>query len=1023
MEQMFHKGFPDVYKILKKIGRGGTADIYLAKHEACARPIILKQFYVPSAKSLIDRELNTAGNFNFPGIVRLHRSGKMTDDSHFLQLEYCDGHTLDQLAGKITERKLLTILSAVSATLCVVHNAGYAHNDLKPSNIFCPPGFDNDDFPIHMLHYLKLADFSLAESFGDGTPNVTGTVGYMSPEMILKKNVSASSDLFSLGVMAYYLACNKLPFESPSRDPLEINAKITEGERPELCGSGKSFSKQTADLINSLLEIDPGRRPQSAFSLLEILSRLGSPYPYRQAIRPRHLLNCHKSLDASTLLGIFGRDSFSPRQIGFIERTTSFHPPHVRILLEHNFDRGNFARLDGRWGWKSELPDTIDWSSRQIKFSLRELRGKPVSIKLLSLALAVAGNPGFAELMAPSICDSSDGLIEAWRSIPSHDHTSMLHSLNLVMHPSTRRNLSSRLVGLFEDSEENDDLIGKLLYNAGQYEKAIDYLMRAVDRSQGLSDHEKSFALLDVALRSAEEISDLPQQASILLKRALFEKEQGLLQLSENSFDSVIALIKGTEHKAILAKAYIGLGDLYKTKSDYQEGIRALNSSLTLYQELGDQLGLSHAYNNLGNMHWIDRKLDSALEHYQKALEIQRKLKADKNIGTSLNNIGSIYLVKGEYGPALSYLNQALNILEKLEDKGDIARSCNNLGVTQIFMGNSVEALEAFKRAYHYNCEIGARVEKLMNIENLTEAMIQAGRLTEALGYLKEGANQAEELEDRPHQSIFARLTGQLQLRLGFYSDAEKNLIKGLEIATQLENKAILLPCHLYLARLYLTLKETESARKYIELGQNIAESIGDKNTLFHIILIRLQSTGEDRFKTQARELLANLNTPREEALLGLALLEQNNRNETIDGSEDHLKSAGRFFSDKIEDIDQARFHLASGDYFFHCDNGRLSDENFTKAATLAEKYGLLPEQWQAVCSLSELTFKQGDFESSFRYSNRTQELLKSIAVKLKDSERLGKFYNDHKITGLLGRIKSLQKVLGKSKGAAVGSP
>ena len=381
---------PSQYRIVRNIGRGGTADIYLAVREGSARPVALKLFFEPSASPLAEKELSLGRRLNFPGFVRMFSSGKLANGRPYLDMEYCDGPTLENMAGKISEEKLLSLLSAIAASLDVLHTAGLLHNDLKPSNIFAATGFEAADFPHKQLFYVKVADLSLAREIklqlGD---QATGTVGFMSPEMVLKKELTPASDLFSLGVIAYYLACGRMPFTSATSDPLEINAEITQGKRPELTGPGESFSPPFRDLIASLLAIDPQDRPKSAFLLLEQLARVGSPYPFRKAVRPRHLLGTVEQCDGAMLRQIFGEKSFSDQQLAYVERCCRYDRLHLRLLLEHNFDLGRFARLDGHWGWKTEAADQIEWSHRNSRLALRSLARTPLTFKQYLMAMAV----------------------------------------------------------------------------------------------------------------------------------------------------------------------------------------------------------------------------------------------------------------------------------------------------------------------------------------------------------------------------------------------------------------------------------------------------------------------------------------------------------------------------------------------------------------------------------------------------------------------------------------------------------
>jgi len=510
MAAMTDNVFPDAYTLISHIGRGGTADIYLTRKTGVSRPVVLKRFYVPEAENLVDRERRVASRARFPGLVRMHRAECPSGDAPFLEMEYCDGPTLEGLVGKVDEQKLLAVLSAAAASLHVLHTAGFVHNDLKPSNIFCPAGFENDDFRLNDLFYLKLADFSLAEACPDAEEStVTGTVGYMSPEMILRGKITPQSDLFSLGVMAYQLACGEMPFQSDTDDPLEINAQVTEGERPVLTGPGASFSSATADLIKSLLSIDPASRPASAFSLMELLSKAGSPYPFRRAVRPRHLIDTVGSIDSATLDRLFGAGSFSDDQMDFIDRTTGFERSCVRILLEHNFDRDNFARMNGRWGWRHENADAIDWPERLIRFSLRPLRGQPVSVMQLALALGVLGRIDLAEQAATVITGDAKDLLRRWSGIPENCRRTIIHSLDRKMTAGIRKILSTRLARIFRDDENQTALAGQLLFHAREYPAAIEYIIAASKKGTSRRDHENSLRLLEMAGEAARLIGDV----------------------------------------------------------------------------------------------------------------------------------------------------------------------------------------------------------------------------------------------------------------------------------------------------------------------------------------------------------------------------------------------------------------------------------------------------------------------------------------------------------------------------------
>jgi tetratricopeptide (TPR) repeat protein len=417
-------------------------------------------------------------------------------------------------------------------------------------------------------------------------------------------------------------------------------------------------------------------------------------------------------------------------------------------------------------------------------------------------------------------------------------------------------------------------------------------------------------------------------------------------------------------------------------------------------------------------MLWIGGQLDQALDHYLQALEIQKELQSKKEIAISLSNIGTVYCVKGNYSKGIDYFNQSLVLQEELGDKGELARTWNNLGSANFLIGESTRALEAFEHSLRLNREIGATLEVMMNLFNLTEAMFQACKLQDTMVYLKEGAALAEKSDDVLHRSRFAWMTGRLMLRMGFYEDAEKKLGEALADADTLNNKSLQLPCHLALAGLYLELKETDKAQTHQQKAGELAQAIGDSHAMFHVSLIELKMNDTDGTRKQARELLHEHDTPREDALLESQLaylsLDQGN----VEQAETHLQSAGEFFDVQREDIDYVRFLLIAGKCAAQKGDGEKAMDCLGKAADKASQRKLLPEHWQAAAELSEIAFERKDFEQSFAYARQATESLKKIAGKIRNSDRLGRFYNHKKIVHLLGRIKSLQSVLSKTKKA-----
>jgi len=999
--------FPRHIEILRKLGQGGTAEIFLAHTTGANRPQVIKLFSSGTTPALAQRELAIAQHLNFPGALRLFEQGITRDGRSFLRMEYCPGPTLEEFINKIDEPGLLSLLSALATSLTVFHATGMAHNDIKPANIFVPDNMSPDDLISGRLYYLKLFDLSLACPFQDKRDKSgTGTVGFMSPEMILGRAITPASDIFSAGVMAYYLACGEMPFGFPDSDPLEVNARTTEGERPAFTGNGGNFSEAIRELIYSMLSINPDNRPPSAFALQELLAKTGSVYPFRKAVRPRYLLDTIDDINIDSLRRSFGADSFSDDQLDYLHNRTAWDKGGLRLILEYNYNAGNFARLDGHWGWRSEDVDAINLPPLFNRFALRPLAGKSLTQKKAAMALAVTKG-----VVIPNIPDDPGWLNE----FPDARRGQLIASLNKCLSDKTKGIIARRLLDSVGIEKLDKSLAGRLCYLAGQYDRAIEYFNRAADEYGAEHRHRDALLMLESGAKAATEINAVEKHADIILKKARIHKEQGDLQAARKSYDELTALIVKNGPDEMLATAYKEQGDVYKALSDYSSGIEVLNQARKIYEQNGNSLGLSHVLNNLGNMHWVVGDLDQARHNYEAALEIQEEAGAQKYIASTLNNIGNIHTLTGNYEKSLEYFKRSLTIKKELEDQGEIARTLNNIGVTYYFMGMAGRASDSFESSLKINQQIGNQVETLVNMENLTDVMILAGRLTQALTYLKEGSGLAEKLGDELRQAIFSGLTGKLWRRMGYYPDAEESLNQFLELASARENRQLQLTGYIDYCRLHRSLREFDNAEKYMRLAEDVAEKLGDKNALYHIQLMKLEDKFDDSLMKDVNQLLTELNTAREKALYHLAMLEILCGREDLNEADHHLIEAGKFFTLDKEDIDLARFEMARAGFYRLKDHTADAVAGYEKALKQATNIGLMPESWQSAAALSTLYFEQRELQQSFSYATRAIDTLKKMSARFADNSRLGRLYNDPRIIDLFGRIKSIKAVLVKS--------
>jgi class 3 adenylate cyclase len=211
------------YEILNELGRGAMGAVYQARDPQIGRIVAIKVIMVGNqpAEVLDDykqrfyREAQTAGQMSHPGIVTIYDMAESEDGNPYLVMEFVEGTTLDKLLapkkpgeslgpGPMSLKQKLDIAAQVADALDYAHRRKVIHRDIKPANILVTPEGK-----------AKIADFGIAKMAGTQmthTGLLVGTPAFMSPEQITGSEIDSRSDIFSFGVLAYWMLTGKRPF-------------------------------------------------------------------------------------------------------------------------------------------------------------------------------------------------------------------------------------------------------------------------------------------------------------------------------------------------------------------------------------------------------------------------------------------------------------------------------------------------------------------------------------------------------------------------------------------------------------------------------------------------------------------------------------------------------------------------------------------------------------------------------------------------------------------------------------------
>jgi eukaryotic-like serine/threonine-protein kinase len=268
--------FDGRYRILRKLGSGGMANVYLAEDEDLGRRVaikILSDRYASddNFNERFRREAKSAASLSHPNIVSIYDRGE-ADGLPYIAMEVIEGRTLKELVmtrGPLPIAQAVEYAKHILGALRFAHRHGIIHRDIKPHNVL-----------LGAEDRVKVTDFGIARAGASQMTEVgsiMGTAQYLSPEQARGAPVAAPSDLYSAGVVLYEMLTGKTPFNGDT--PIEIAMKhLNEAPRPP--SELRSEIPAELDLIVlRALAKDPHDRYQSAEEFSEDLDRLEAGIP------------------------------------------------------------------------------------------------------------------------------------------------------------------------------------------------------------------------------------------------------------------------------------------------------------------------------------------------------------------------------------------------------------------------------------------------------------------------------------------------------------------------------------------------------------------------------------------------------------------------------------------------------------------------------------------------------------------------------------------------------------------------
>jgi len=261
------KNYPGIpgYEIIREIGKGGMATVYLAYEEKLDRKVALKVLLKSHAEketftTRFLKEAKTAANLHHTNIVSIYDVGETGKDIYYFTMEYLPVSLFDKLkSGKLEPKKALGITKDIAKALSYAHKKGFIHRDIKPDNIL----FRNDGTPILVDFGIARAIKSVSKLTETGTS--IGTPEYMSPEQGLGENIDERTDIYSLGAVLYKMLSGQPPYKAKNK--IGVIIKHIHDPVPELPEELEYYQP----LINKMMAKNPINRPANIDQVIELL--------------------------------------------------------------------------------------------------------------------------------------------------------------------------------------------------------------------------------------------------------------------------------------------------------------------------------------------------------------------------------------------------------------------------------------------------------------------------------------------------------------------------------------------------------------------------------------------------------------------------------------------------------------------------------------------------------------------------------------------------------------------------------
>jgi serine/threonine protein kinase len=798
------------YRILEKLGEGGMGVVYEAEDTHLGRHVAIKFLSEASKehhfRARFLREARAVSALVHAHIATIYDYGETEDGQPFIVMEKVDGELLSHLlqTSQLTLGRAIEIIADVADALSEAHRRGIVHRDIKPSNVV-----------ITERGQVKVLDFGLAKQLHEEHSHtadqdartllatrtrsdvIVGTPLYLSPEQATGAPVDGRSDLFALGAMLYECIAGKSAFSGSS--VIEIGAQVIHVDPPPPSVFNPRVSKELDRITMKAMQKKPDERYQSAEEMLRDLRSLRAAL-HDDSHRTKRLASANKAAPSSALLSL-AETLRRPRlsifsvilalSIGVLLiwaiirwRQPGMHQPSP--VAQSWYDKGMSALQDGAYYQASKAFESAVQADGEFVMAHARL-----AEALMELGYADRAKDELLRVTAlvpnSSVLPRMDALYrDAISGVVSNDLPNAIKAYSEIARQTPNEpHVYVDLGRAYEKNEEQAKAIENYLEAARrdpQYALAILRAGSLYGRQQNTAGALNAF---DKAQALYEALTHIEGQANVFYERGQLLINMGKLTEAGAQLQRAFELAHASGNESQKINALLQQSRLAYIQGAPDKAQHYATEAINFAQQRGLDDLLALSLNELGYAFFVSGKYEEAEKNYNQARVSAKRNKSRLREAQVLKNLAVLYIQQLRTDEGLAYAQEALSFFQEGGYHSYASVCLTLIGRAHRRRGDYQEALRVFEENLKMAEQSGYQPQIAFTHGEIAMVLTEQERYPEALNRYEQSLSINKSLNDRLGVMYNSMNRGNVQWRLGLYTDARASLALAHDLAEQ----------------------------------------------------------------------------------------------------------------------------------------------------------------------------------------------------------------------------------------------